>query len=80
MPWFFFDWLPFHAQATDEESELRPIAQLFLEKQGHQQDPLLVRYLEQCCAAPFSFYDIFSVRSGEGFVLRDSFTGKTGCH
>ncbi|CAE6502527.1 conserved hypothetical protein [Nitrosomonas nitrosa] len=76
MPWLFFDWLPFHAEATDEESELRPIAQLFLEKQGHQQDPLLVRYLEQCCAAPFSFYDILSVRPGESFVLRDIFTGE----
>lgn len=77
-PWFFFDWLPnlVESGVQHEEIDLRSIAQVYLDKHGRQQDPLLVRYLEQCCAAPFSFYDILSVHPGNGFVLRDILTEK----
>ena len=32
--------------------------------------------MEQCCVAPFSFYDVLTVRPGVGFVLRDIMTGE----
>jgi len=78
MPWFFYDWTPdplvtnVRREALDECT----LAQAYLEKKGKQLEPLLRRYIEQCCKAPFSFYDILSVCPGEGFLLRDIITGE----
>lgn len=78
MPWFFFDWLPAPLETTVKHGSLdgRTLAQAYLAKKGRQLDPLYARYLEQCCAAPFSFYDVLSVHPGTGFTLRDIFTGE----
>ncbi len=78
MPWFFFNWLPDPDDTSVKPEALdgRTLAQAYLAKRGRQLDPLYVRYLEQCCAAPFSFYDVLSVRPGTGFTLRDIFSGE----
>ena len=78
MPWFFFDWLPDPDDTSVKHEALdgRTLARVYLDKKGRQLDPLYVRYLEQCCTAPFSFYDALSVRPGTGFTLRDIFTGE----
>ena len=78
MPWFFFDWLPDpHTTSVKPEAlNGRTLAQAYLDKKGRQLDPLYARYLEHCCAAPFSFYDVLSVRPGTGFTLRDIFTSE----
>jgi hypothetical protein len=78
MPWFFYDWVPAPLETTVKHEALdgRTLARAYLDKKGRHLDPLLVRYMEQCCIAPFSFYDVLSVRPGEGFVLRDIMTGE----
>ncbi|MDO8437789.1 MAG: hypothetical protein Q7S69_06485 [Nitrosomonadaceae bacterium] len=78
MPWFFYDWLPDPLNTTVKHEALdgRTLARAYLDKKGRHLDPLRVHYLEQCCTAPFSFYDVISVRPGNGFVLRDIFTGE----
>lgn len=78
MPWFFFDWLPAPHDTTVNPEALdgRTLAQAYLDKKGRHLDPLYVRYLEQCCVAPFSFYDVMEVSPGTGFILRDIFTGE----
>jgi hypothetical protein len=77
MPWFFYDWVPAPLETSVKKEALdgRTLAQAYLDKKGKQLDPLLVRYMEQCCLAPFSFYDVLSVNPGNGFVLRDIMTG-----
>lgn len=77
MPWFFFDWMPDPHNTLVKREALNgsTLAQAYLARKGPQLDPLYVRYLEQCGAAPFSFYDVLSVRPGTGFTLRDIFTG-----
>jgi len=79
MPWFFYDWRPeplINSTVKHEALDGRTVARAYLDKKGRQLDPLLARYIEQCCVAPFSFYDVRSVRPGDGFVLRDIFTGE----
>lgn len=78
MPWFFYDWVPAPLETTVKHESLdgRTLARAYLDKKGRHLDPLCVRYMEQCCIAPFSFYDVLSVRPGEGFVLRDIMTGE----
>jgi len=79
LPWFFYDWRPAprsHATVQPHAHDGRTVAQVYLAKNGRHLDPLHVRYLEQCCLAPFSFYDVRSVRPGDGFLLRDIFTGE----
>lgn len=78
MPWFFYDWLPDPDDTSVKHDALdgRTLGQAYLNKKGKHLDPLYARYCEQCCVAPFSFYDVLSVRPGDGFVLRDIFTGE----
>ena len=78
MPWFFYDWLPAPLETSVKREALdgRTLARAYLDKKGKQLDPLRVRYMEQCCVAPFSFYDVLTVRPGVGFVLRDIMTGE----
>jgi len=78
MPWFYFDWLPDPHDTSVKREALdgRTLGQVYLDKKGRLIDPLLVRYIEQCCLSPFSFYDVLSVRTGVGFVLRDIMTGE----
>ena len=78
MPWFFYEWLPDPDNTSVKREALdgRPLAWAYLDKKGRHLDPLLSRYIKQCCANPFSFYDVISVRYDEGFTLRDIFTGE----
>jgi len=78
MPWFFYDWVPAPLETSVKHEALdgRTLARAYLDKKGKHLDPLRVRYMEQCCVAPFSFYDVLSVRPDEGFVLRDIMTGE----
>ena len=74
MPWFFYNWHPEFSGIDENTQDERTTAQAFLDKYGKQLEPLLKRYIEQCCVTPFSFYDIVTVRPGDGFVLRDILT------
>ena len=78
MPWFFYEWQPDPGNTSVRREALdgRTLGQAYLDKKGRQLDPLHARYIEQCCANPFSFYDVLSVRPGDGFTLRDIFTGE----
>lgn len=78
MPWFFYEWRPdpFNTSVKREALDGRTPGRAYLDKKVRQLDPLLVRYIEQCCSTPFSFYDVMTVRPGEGFDLRDIFTGE----
>lgn len=78
MPWFFFNWLPDPRSSLVKRASLDglTLGQAYLNKKGRQLDPLYRRYVEQCCATPFSFYDVIEVTPGTGFVLRDIFTGE----
>jgi hypothetical protein len=78
MPWFFYEWRPDpHSTSVKREAlDGRTPGRAYLDKKGKQLDPLLVRYIEQCCATPFSYYDVIEVRPGAGFTLRDIFTGE----
>jgi hypothetical protein len=77
MPWLFFDWLPDPRDADVNPAALDglTLAQAYLRDRGRRIDPLLGEYLQACCEAPFSFYDVVSVRPGSGFVARDIFNG-----
>ncbi|HMM53543.1 MAG TPA: SEC-C metal-binding domain-containing protein [Candidatus Desulfobacillus sp.] len=77
MPWLFFDWLP-----DSRDTDVRPqtqdgltLAQAYLRERGNRIDPLMAGYLHACCDAPFSFYDVVSVRPGNGLIVRDIFDG-----
>ncbi len=74
MPWFFFNWHPDYSIPNTPRK--RTTGEAFLVKHGRQLDPLLKRYIEQCCTTPFSFFDIVSVRPGDGFMLCDILTGE----
>lgn len=74
MPWFFFNWHP--DDSIPDTPRKKTTGEAFLGKHGRQLDPLLKRYIEQCCMTPFSFFDIVSVRPGDGFLLRDILTGE----
>lgn len=77
MPWFFYEWLPDprYTSVKPEALDGRTPGRAYLDKKARQLDPLLVRYIEQCCATPFSYYDVLSIRPDDGFTLRDIFTG-----
>ncbi len=78
MPWFFYEWLPYltGSSVKREAMDGRTLGRAYLDKKGTHLDPLLARYIEQCCASPFSFYDILASRPGNGFDARDIFTGE----
>ncbi|MDX8385723.1 MAG: SEC-C domain-containing protein [Gallionella sp.] len=78
MPWFYYEWTPDpkHTAVKREALDGRTLGQAYLDKKAHQIDPLLARYIEQCCANPFSFYDVMAVRYDDGYTLRDIFTGE----
>ncbi len=76
MPWFFFNWHPDYSIHDTSVPRKKTTGEAFLGKHGPQLNPLLKRYIEQCCTAPFSYFDIVSVRPGDGFMLRDILTGE----
>lgn len=78
MPWFFYEWKPDPRRSSvrHEAIDGRTPGRAYLDYEGCRIDPLLASYIEQCCLSPFSFYDVISVQSGEGILLRDIFTGE----
>jgi hypothetical protein len=78
MPWLFFDWQPDPLDTDIDPAVLDglTLAQAYLRDNARRADPLLVEYLQACCAAPFSFYDVVSVRPNVGATVRDIFNGE----
>ena len=78
MPWFLFEWVPDRIESDVPEAtrDGLTLGQGYLRRKGKYLDPLRARYVEQCCAAAFSFHDVAAVQAGRGFVLRDIFTGE----
>ena len=76
MSWFVYDWLP-DPRNTDlpESTHTTTVAQAYLKAAGPRLDPLVGRYIEACCAAPFSFHEIMACEPGHGFRLRDVLVG-----
>ena len=77
MPWYLFEWVPEPIKTGVPEAAQDGLSagQAYLRRKGKYLDPLRVRYVEQCCAAAFSFHDVVAVHPGRGFVLRDIFCG-----
>ncbi|HQR54428.1 MAG TPA: SEC-C domain-containing protein [Burkholderiaceae bacterium] len=74
--WFLHDWLPDPADTRlSIEVQDATVANAYLTRVGARLDPIARRYVEACCAAPFSFHEVLDVRQGEGFRLRDVMLG-----
>lgn len=79
MPWLYHRW---DTDPQDDKSILphdlrgRAPTAVFLERRARRLDPLVVRYLEACVAAPFSFHEILRCEPGHGFRARDVLTGE----
>jgi hypothetical protein len=74
--WFLHDWLPDPADTKlPIEVQDVTVANAYLTRVGARLDPIARRYVEACCAAPFSFHEVIDVRQGEGFRLRDVMLG-----
>lgn len=73
MPWFFHHWYPSRANTRFPDLAARKVtvASELILHQRPRLDPLLVRYLEACAAATFSFHEAVRVEPGRGFLLRD---------
>ncbi len=78
LPWFFHHWSPdpHDTRFPDLAAREATVAGEFLASQRRHLQPLLVRYLEACAAAPFSFHEVVSVEPGRGFALRDLILGR----
>ena len=74
--WLLYDWLPDpHGTALPRHVQECTAAQAYLARRGARLDPAARRYIEACCAAPFSFYEVIECRPGRGFRLRDVLLG-----
>jgi SEC-C motif-containing protein len=73
MPWFFYGWSPDPHDTEFPELAARgaTVAGEFLARRSRHLTTLLVRYLEACAAAAFSFHEVVRVEADHGFVLRD---------
>jgi hypothetical protein len=73
MPWFFYTWFPTRSNTgfADLAARKATVAAEWIRLQRRRPDPLLVRYLEACAAAKFSFHEAVRVEPGRGFLLRD---------
>ena len=73
MPWFLHHWFPHRANTRfpDLAARKASVASELILRQRRRLDPLLVRYLEACAAAAFSFHEAVRVEPGRGFLLRD---------
>jgi hypothetical protein len=79
MPWVYHCWEPDPYEETsvvDEALHDRPPTRVFLERHAGRLDPTLVRYLEACLAAPFSFHELLRCDVGRGFRTLDVLTGE----
>jgi hypothetical protein len=62
-------------EQSAEKAAERTAAQSYLARAGHRLDPIARAYVEACCAAPFSMYEVIDCRPGVGFRLRDVLVG-----
>jgi len=77
IPWIFFDWF-LKPEPGEEESDpwaYHSIAEIYLMEEEDELDALEKRILEACTDAPFSFYEVISLKSGSGMRLRDILCG-----
>lgn len=77
-PWFFFHWTP-ALDDTETHSDAprdTPVALAYLRYKAGRLDDLERRAVEAGLRGVFSFHDILACTPGEGFVLRDIFTGE----
>jgi len=76
--WLFHRWSPAREKGhTVDDSSLygvRP-TRAYLDRSGHQLDPLLRCYLETCLATSPTFYEVFNCKPYVGFRARDMITG-----
>ena len=70
IPWFYFDWVPaaLETSVPQEAQDGLTLGAAYLRRKGKNLDPLLARYIAQCCKTPFGFFDILS------FSLREKRT------
>ncbi|HSF46919.1 MAG TPA: SEC-C metal-binding domain-containing protein, partial [Burkholderiales bacterium] len=78
MPWFFHHWSPDPEVTEVEDQSLHSVSPTvtYLRSKRRRLDPMLVRYLEACVAAPFSFFEALRVDPGRGVRLRDILIGE----
>lgn len=74
--WFLHDWTP-----DPNDTQVPPaaldstVAQAYVKRAGSRLDPIARRYVEACCAVPFSFHEVIDCRPGQGMRLRDVLLG-----
>lgn len=76
-PWLFFNWM-YDPADPDYELDTPPdqtIAEMYAEKRGKRLDALQRRLIGATTRQPFSFYEVVSCDPGQGYRLRDIFTG-----
>ncbi len=74
--WFLHDWLPDpHDTEVPPSAHDLTAAQAYLNRSGSRLDPIARRYVEACCAVPFSFHEVIDCRPGQGMRLRDVLLG-----
>jgi len=79
MPWFLYNWTPdaVNSSVPPDSLQDRTIAEAFLRsRKGAHLDALARRYVEQAIGTPFSFHDVAACRPGQGFTLRNIYTGE----
>ncbi|HEX4754648.1 MAG TPA: hypothetical protein VH661_02715 [Candidatus Dormibacteraeota bacterium] len=78
MPWFLHLWTPDPEDTGVPLSERQrfPISADYALHKGRRLGSLAVRYLAAAREAPYSFFDVLTVRPTIGFSLRDILTGR----
>jgi len=78
MPWFFYHWTVdgFDNDAPKNIPRDTTPAHSLLQRRSAFLEPLQIEYIEACLKSVFSFFEVLSVRIGQGFVLKDVFTGE----
>lgn len=73
MPWFFHVWYPNRGNTgfPDLAARKATVAGEWMRLKRRHLDALLVRYLEACAAATYSFHEAVRIEPGRGLLLRD---------
>jgi len=77
VPWFVFNWI-YDPDETDILIEMPPhqtVAQIYADKHGKKLDDLQKRLIDAANGQPYSFLEVVSCDPGQGFCLKDIFTG-----
>jgi hypothetical protein len=74
--WFLHDWLPDPRESgAPAAAHGVTAAHAYLQRMGTRLDSIARRYLQACCATPFSFHEVIDSRAGHGMRLRDVMIG-----